>query len=98
MNDKESKEEYFSCKISNTDKQIINILQDKIDYKIVVIRVMREFFSGENIEVDEEGFHLLLTIWIELHVFTDKYVMSKYEREIEKIKELLYGRRKPESN
>ena len=91
--------EYFSVKVSKDDREIIRILQEKMDYKIVIQRVMKQFFSGESeVEFDEEGFHVALEIWINLIVFTDDYVMSHFSKEIDRIKYLLYGERQPESN
>lgn len=91
--------EYFSVKVSKDDREIIRILQEKMDYKIVIQRVMKQFFSGEpEVELDEEGFHVALEIWINLIVFTDDYVMSHFSKEIDRIKYLLYGERQPESN
>lgn len=91
--------EYFSVKVSKDDREIIRILQEKMDYKIVIQRVMKQFFSGESeVELDEEGFHVALEIWINLIVFTDDYVMSHFSKEIDRIKYLLYGERQPESN
>lgn len=91
--------EYFSVKVSKDDREIIRILQEKMDYKIVIQRVMKQFFSGESeVELDEEGFHTALEIWINLIVFTDDYVMSHFSKEIDRIKYLLYGERQPESN
>lgn len=91
--------EYFSVKVSKDDREIIRILQEKMDYKIVIQRVMKQFFSGEpEVELDEDGFHVALEIWINLIVFTDDYVMSHFSKEIDRIKYLLYGERQPESN
>lgn len=91
--------EYFSVKVSKDDREIIRILQEKMDYKIVIQRVMKQFFSGESeVELDEKGFHTALEIWINLIVFTDDYVMSHFSKEIDRIKYLLYGERQPESN
>lgn len=82
----------------STDSEIISILQGKLDYKNVVSRVFKEFLSKETVEIDEKGFHQLLELWIELHVFTDEYVMINYPIEIQQIEILLYDRHKPESN
>lgn len=91
--------EYFSVKVSKDDREIIRILQEKMDYKIVIQRVMKQFFSGEpEVELDEDGFHIALEIWINLIVFSDDYVMSHFSKEIDRIKYLLYGERQPESN
>ena len=95
----ESRDEYFSVKISNNDKNIIKILQENIDYKLVFQRVMSQFFSGEeSVELDEEGFHNVLELWIVLNVFSDEYVMENYKEDIKEIKALLYGERQSESN
>ena len=85
-------------KVSREDSEILLILRTKLDYYNVVSRIFQEFLSNESVELDEKGFHQLLELWIELHVFTDEFVVRNYPEEIYKIEMLLYDRPKPESN
>lgn len=81
--------QFYSYKTYKTDNDVCQILE-KIGFSDVKNLIIEEFFANEvGIELDEEGFHELLLIFVHNNVLDNDEILLTYSDEVDKIKELL---------
>ena len=81
--------QFYSYKTYKTDNDVCQILE-KIGFSDVKNLIIEEFFANEvGIELDEEGFHELLLIFVHNNVLDNDEILLTYSDEVNKIKELL---------
>ena len=91
--------ESLSYKISLKDKQIISILETEMNFYEADKQIVRYFFSHEDVELGEQGFHECLVIWIDQMIYSDETIIKRYPEQVEKIHNILDNvRLQPESN
>ena len=81
--------ESLSYKISLKDKQIISILETEMNFYEADKQIVRYFFSHEDIELGEQGFHECLVIWIDQMIYSDEIIIKRYPEQVEKIHNIL---------
>ena len=81
--------ESLSYKISLKDKQIISILETEMNFYEADKQIVRYFFSHEDVELGEQGFHECLVIWIDQMIYSDETIIKRYPEQIEKIHNIL---------
>ena len=81
--------ESLSYKISLKDKQIISILETEMNFYEADKQIVRYFFSHEDIELGEQGFHECLVIWIDQMIYSDETIIKRYPEQVEKIHNIL---------
>lgn len=81
--------ESLSYKISLKDKQIISILETEMNFYEADKQIVRSFFSHEDVELGEQGFHECLVIWIDQMIYSDETIIKRYPEQIEKIHNIL---------
>lgn len=81
--------QFYSYKTYKTDNDVCQILET-IGFSDVKNLIIEEFFANEiGIELDEEGFHELLLIFVQNNVFDNDEILITYTDEVKKIRELL---------
>lgn len=81
--------ESLSYKISLKDKQIISILETEMNFYEVDKQIVRYLFSHEDVELDEQGFHECLVIWVDQMIDSDEAIIKRYPEQVEKIHNIL---------
>lgn len=81
--------ESLSYKISLKDKQIISILETEMNFYEADKQIVRYFFSHEDVELGEQGFHECLVIWIDQMIYSDENIIKRYSEQVEKIHNIL---------
>lgn len=81
--------ESLSYKISLKDKQIISILETEMNFYEADKQIVRYFFSHEDVELGEQGFHECLVIWIDQMIYSDEIIIKRYPEQVEKIHNIL---------
>lgn len=81
--------ESLSYKISLKDKQIISILETEMNFYEADKQIVRYFFSHEDVELGEQGFHECLVIWIDQMIYSDENIVKRYSEQVEKIHNIL---------
>lgn len=81
--------ESLSYKISLKDKQIISILETEMNFYEADKQIVRYFFSHEDVELCEQGFHECLVIWIDQMIYSDEIIIKRYPEQVEKIHNIL---------
>ncbi len=81
--------ESLSYKISLKDKQIISILETEMNFYEADKQIVRYFFSHEDVELGEQGFHECLVIWIDQMIYSDETIIKRYPEQVEKIHNIL---------
>ena len=81
--------ESLRYKISLKDKQIISILETEMNFYEADKQIVRYFFSHEDVELGEQGFHECLVIWIDQMIYSDETIIKRYPEQIEKIHNIL---------
>lgn len=81
--------ESLSYKISLKDKQIISILETEMNFYEADKQIVRYFFSHEDVELGEQGFHECLVIWIDQMIYSDESIIKRYSEQVEKIHNIL---------
>lgn len=81
--------ESLSYKISLKDKQIISILETEMNFYEADKQIVRYFFSHEDVELGEQGFHECLVIWIDQMIYSDETIIKRYSEQVEKIHNIL---------
>ena len=81
--------ESLSYKISLKDKQIISILETEMNFYEADKQIVRYFFSHEDVELGELGFHECLVIWIDQMIYSDEIIIKRYPEQVEKIHNIL---------
>lgn len=81
--------ESLNYKISLKDKQIISILETEMNFYEADKQIVRYFFSHEDVELGEQGFHECLVIWIDQMIYSDETIIKRYPEQIEKIHNIL---------
>ena len=81
--------ESLSYKISLKDKQIISILETEMNFYEADKQIVRYFFSHEDVELCEQGFHECLVIWIDQMIYSDENIIKRYPEQVEKIHNIL---------
>lgn len=81
--------ESLSYKISLKDKQIISILETEMNFYEADKQIVRYFFSHEDVELCEQGFHECLVIWIDQMIYSDETIIKRYPEQVEKIHNIL---------
>ena len=52
-------------------------------------QIVRYFFSHEDVELGEQGFHECLVIWIDQMIYSDETIIKRYPEQVEKIHNIL---------
>lgn len=81
--------ESLSYKISLKDKQIISILETEMNFYEADKQIVRYLFSHEDVELDEQGFHECLVIWVDQMIYSDENIIKRYPEQVEKIHNIL---------
>ena len=81
--------ESLSYKISLKDKQVISILETEMNFYEADKQIVRYFFSHEDVELGEQGFHECLVIWIDQMIYSDEIIIKRYPEQVEKIHNIL---------
>ena len=81
--------ESLSYKISLKDKQIISILETEMNFYEADKQIVRYFFSHEDVELCEQGFHECLVIWIDQMIYSYETIIKRYPEQVEKIHNIL---------
>lgn len=81
--------ESLNYKISLKDKQIISILETEMNFYEADKQIVRYFFSHEDVELGEQGFHECLVIWIDQMIYSDETIIKRYPEQVEKIHNIL---------
>lgn len=81
--------ESLSYKISLKDKQVISILETEMNFYEADKQIVRYFFSHEDVELGEQGFHECLVIWIDQMIYSDETIIKRYPEQVEKIHNIL---------
>lgn len=81
--------ESLNYKISLKDKQIISILETEMNFYEADKQIVRYFFSHEDVELGEQGFHECLVIWIDQMIYSDETIIKRYSEQVEKIHNIL---------
>lgn len=81
--------ESLSYKISLKDKQVISILETEMNFYEADKQIVRYFFSHEDVELGEQGFHECLVIWADQMIYSDETIVKRYPEQVEKIHNIL---------